>query len=137
MLATACGPFRALRSRKFTPRTGFGATVSTPDSGFRFVMPSYSASCVSQDRFRMLPVPIFWPMWPSPVARMAAPPLGRVCEPHPCPANAIFPQLELIQTLSREFERGPVTSAKQHGSRSRRRRGRNGGSRGRKMWRRQ
>ena len=34
---------------------------------------------------------------------------GWVCEAFPCPANAIFPQLELIQTLSREFERGPVS----------------------------
>ena len=32
-----------------------------------------------------------------------------LCEAYPCPANAIFPQLELIQTLSREFERGPVS----------------------------
>ena len=32
-----------------------------------------------------------------------------VCEAYPCPTNAIFPQLELIQTLSREFERGPVS----------------------------
>ena len=29
---------------------------------------------------------------------------GWVCEAYPCPANAIFPQLELIQTLSREFD---------------------------------
>ena len=34
---------------------------------------------------------------------------GWVCEAYPCPASAIFPQLELIQTLSREFERGPVS----------------------------
>ena len=33
---------------------------------------------------------------------------GWVCEAYLCPANAIFPSLELIQTLSREFERGPV-----------------------------
>ena len=26
-----------------------------------------------------------------------------------CTANAIFPQLELIQSLSREFERGPMS----------------------------
>ena len=34
---------------------------------------------------------------------------GWVCEAYLCPANVIFPQLELIQTLSREFERGPVS----------------------------
>ena len=34
---------------------------------------------------------------------------GWVCEAYLCPANAIFPQLELIQTLSREFETGPVS----------------------------
>ena len=117
MLATAGGPLRALRSRKLTPRAGFGAKVSAPDSGFCFVMRSYSASCVSQDRFRMFPV--------------------RVYEPYPCPAKVIFPQLELIQTLSREFERGPMyvsqtarlTVAEETGKEWR--------LKGRKMWRRQ
>ena len=28
---------------------------------------------------------------------------------HIRPDNAIFPQLEIIQTLSRDFERGPVS----------------------------
>ena len=40
---------------------------------------------------------------------MASPLFGWVCEAYPYPDNAIFPQLELIQTLSREFERGPVS----------------------------
>ena len=30
-------------------------------------------------------------------------------EAYLCPANAIFPQLELIETLLRQFERGPVS----------------------------
>ena len=32
-----------------------------------------------------------------------------VCEAYQCPANAIFPQLELIPTFLRELERGPVS----------------------------
>ena len=45
------------------------------------------------------------------VTRMAIPLFGWVCEAYPClqAANAIFPQLELIHTLSREFEMGPVS----------------------------
>ena len=51
------------------------------------------------------------PIWQSPVTRMAfqLSSFRWVCEAYPCPANAIFPQLELIQTLSREFEKGPVS----------------------------
>ena len=37
---------------------------------------------------------------------MAIPLFVWVFEAYLCPANAIFPQLELIQTLSKEFERG-------------------------------
>ena len=40
---------------------------------------------------------------------MADLPFGRVCEAYLCPANATFPQFELIQTLSRDFEGGPVS----------------------------
>ena len=43
---------------------------------------------------------------------MAIPLFGWVCEAYQCPqaANAIFPQLELIHTLSaREFEKSPVS----------------------------
>ena len=49
------------------------------------------------------------PMWSSPVTRMAAQLFGWVCKAYPYPANAIFFQLKLIQTLLREFERGPVS----------------------------
>ena len=37
---------------------------------------------------------------------MAVQPFGCVCEAvaYQCPANAVFPQLESIQTLSRELE---------------------------------
>ena len=48
-------------------------------------------------------------MWQLPVTRMAVPLFGWVCEAYPCPTNAIFPQLEFIQTLSGEFERGTVS----------------------------
>ena len=48
-------------------------------------------------------------MWQLPVTRMAVPLFGWVCEAYPCPTNAIFPQLEFIQTLSEEFERGTVS----------------------------
>ena len=48
-------------------------------------------------------------MWLSQVIQMAIPLFSWVCEAYLCPANAIFPQPELIQTLSRESERGPVS----------------------------
>ena len=41
-------------------------------------------------------------MWQSPVTRLAVPLLGWICDAYPCPANAIFPQLEFNHTL---FER--------------------------------
>ena len=45
-------------------------------------------------------------IWQSPVTLMAIPLFRWVCEAYPCPGNAIFPQLELIQTLLRESLKG-------------------------------
>ena len=49
------------------------------------------------------------PKWPSPVTRMAVALFGRVCDACPSPADAIFARLELIQTLSRGSDSGPVS----------------------------
>ena len=50
------------------------------------------------------------PVWQSPVTRMAflLSSFGWVCEAYQCPANAIFPQLELIQSLLRVWKRPSV-----------------------------
>ena len=67
---------------------------------------SFGILCVA-DSSKMFPVPIFYyillgnpvitkHVWPLLVTQRAV-----LCAAYPCPANAIFPLLEKVQTLSR------------------------------------
>ena len=73
-------------------------------SGFQyFAIRSSGKLCVTKSvsSFNILagcPV-IIKQMWQSPVTRLAVPLFGWICDAYPCPANAIFPQLEFNHSL--------------------------------------
>ena len=123
MLAIACYPLSQALEPEIHASNEFTFLKSTPDSCF-VLLGTHQWCPVLRDtlyalcgktvlerlQFRYFSV-ITKPIWQSSVTRMAFPlsRFGWVCKAYPCPANVIFPQLELIQTLSREFERGPVS----------------------------
>ena len=128
MLAIACYPFSQALELEIYSSSEFKFFKSTPDSCFVLmgtlqlcpvvrVTFFFFMLCVAKpflnvsSSYILAGCPVITkPIWQSPMTLMVIPLFGwvciRLCEAYPCPANAIFPQLELIQALSRESLKG-------------------------------